>query len=92
MLLASNEIEGLRLELTSTIDLTGITDNMLEDRLQVYVRIDGRDLAGNQILGFSGTPTGTLVAQWAMIFLEPEYHLEPSSITLQIFSLSFSIF
>jgi hypothetical protein len=81
MLLVGNDIEGLRLELTSTIDLTGITDNMLEDRLQVYVRIDGRDLAGNQILGFSGTPTGTIVAQWGMIFLEPEYHLEPSSVT-----------
>ena len=80
MLLVGNDIEGLRLELTSTIDLTGITDNMLEDRLQVYVRIDGRDLAGNQILGFSGTPTGTIVAQWGMIFLEPEYHLEPSSV------------
>jgi hypothetical protein len=80
MLLVGNDIEGLRLELTSTIDLTGITDNMLEDRLQVYVRIDGRDLAGNQILGFSGTPTGTIVAQWGMIFLEPDYHLEPSSV------------
>ena len=80
MLLVGNDIEGLRLELTSIIDLTGITDNMLEDRLQVYVRIDGRDLAGNQILGFSGTPTGTIVAQWGMIFLEPDYHLEPSSV------------
>jgi hypothetical protein len=80
MLLVGNEIEGLRLELTSSINLTGITDNMLEDRLKVYVRIAGRDLAGNQILGFSGAPTGTLVAQWSMILLEPEYQLEPSSV------------
>ena len=81
MILVGNEIEGLRLELTSSFDLTEITDGMLEDRLQVYVRIDGRDLAGNQILGFSGTPAGTPVAQWGMRFLEPEYQLEPSSVT-----------
>jgi hypothetical protein len=81
MLLVGNEIEGLRLELISSIDLTEITDDMLEDRLQVYVRIDGRDLAGNQILGFTGTPAGTPVAQWSMRFLEPEYQLEPSSVT-----------
>lgn len=81
MQLVGTELEGLRLELTSTFNLSEIGDEMLEDRLQVYVRIDGRDLAGNPVLGFSGTAAGTPVAQWAMRFLEPQFQIEPSSVT-----------
>nr|MCS5533583.1 hypothetical protein [Candidatus Poseidoniaceae archaeon] len=81
MELVGSDIEGLRLELTSSFNLTEITGDMLEDRLIVVVKIEGRDLAGNPILGLLGTPSGTPVAQWGMRFLEPVYQLEPSSVT-----------
>ena len=81
MELVGSDIEGLRLELTSSFNLSEISGDMLEDKLIVVIRIEGRDLAGNPILGFLGTPSGTPVAQWGMKFLEPVYQLEPSSVT-----------
>jgi hypothetical protein len=81
MELVGSDIEGLRLELISSFNLSEISGDMLEDRLIVVVRIEGRDLAGNPILGLLGTPSGTPVAQWGMKFLEPMYQLEPSSVT-----------
>jgi len=81
MELVGSDIEGLRLELISSFNLSEISGDMLEDRLIVVIRIEGRDLAGNPILGLLGTPSGTPIAQWGMRFLEPQYQLEPSSVT-----------
>ena len=81
MELVGNDIEGLRLELISSFNLSGITGEMLEDRLKVFVRIEGRDLAGNSILGFMGSPSGTPVANWGMTYLEPEFQMESSSVS-----------
>ncbi|MDG1546557.1 MAG: hypothetical protein P8Q55_04120, partial [Candidatus Poseidoniaceae archaeon] len=81
MELVGNDIEGLRLELISSFNLSEITGEMLEDRLKVFVRVEGRDLAGNSILGFMGSPSGTPVANWGMTYLEPEFQMESSSVS-----------
>ena len=39
---------GLRLEFTGSIDLSGIERQFLQEKLVVKMRIDGRDVAGNQ--------------------------------------------
>ena len=79
--LIGSDISGLRLEVVGSMDLSEITAEMLENRLSVHVLVTGRDLADNEVLGLGGTPAGTPVGVWDMVWLKPEYSLQSSSIT-----------
>ncbi len=47
----------------------------------LFIRIEGRDLADNPILGMGDPTAGTVVGQWDMKWLKPEFALEASSIS-----------
>ena len=81
MSLEGDEIDGLNLEVFAEIDLTDITQSMLERRMILFIKINGRDLADNDILGMGGTPAGSLVGQWDMEWLKPEFALETSAVS-----------
>ena len=81
MTLEGDEIDGLNLEVYAEIDLSDITQSMLERRMILFIEIDGRDLADNDVLGMGGTPAGNLVGQWDLEWLKPEFELETSSVS-----------
>ena len=78
--LVGSEISGLRLEVFGSIDLSVITPEMLENRLELHVIVSGRDLADNEILGFGGSPAGTPVGIWDMEWLKPEFTIAQGSV------------
>ena len=75
-LLQGTEISGLNLIGTGTMDLSVITDDMLIDRFTVYVLIEGRDLAGNLVLGGEGQSAGNAVTSWLMKWRQPKFELD----------------
>ena len=75
-LLQGTEISGLSLIGTGTMDLSVITDDMLVDRFTVYVLVEGRDLAGNLVLGEAGSSAGNAVTSWLMEWRQPKFELE----------------
>ena len=75
-LLEGTEISGLSLIGTGTMDLSVITDDMLVDRFTVYVLVEGRDLAGNLVLGEAGSSAGNAVTSWLMEWRQPKFELE----------------
>ncbi|MCH2644906.1 MAG: hypothetical protein MKZ54_06370, partial [Candidatus Poseidoniaceae archaeon] len=75
-LLQGTEISGLNLIGTGTMDLSVITDDMLIDRFTVYVLIEGRDLAGNLVLGGEGQSAGNAVTSWLMQWRQPKFELD----------------
>ena len=79
--LIGTDISGLRLEVVGSIDLSEVTAEMLENRLSVHILVTGRDLADNEVLGLGGTPAGTPVGVWDMVWLKPEFSLQGSSIS-----------
>ena len=79
--LMGSDISGLRLEVFSSIDLSEITPEMLESRLAVHILVTGRDLADNEVLGLGGTPAGTPVGIWDMVWLKPEFSMQSASIS-----------
>ena len=78
--LVGSEISGLRLEVFGSIDLSVITSEMLENRLELHVIVSGRDLADNEILGFGGSLAGTPVGIWDMEWLKPEFTIAQGSV------------
>ena len=79
--LIGSDISGLRLEVVGSMDLSEITPEMLENRLAVHILVTGRDLADNEVLGLGGTPAGTPVGVWDMVWLKPEFTMQSSSIS-----------
>ncbi|MBT5390739.1 MAG: hypothetical protein HOL22_00120 [Euryarchaeota archaeon] len=79
--LIGTDISGLRLEVVGSMDLSEVTPEMLENRLSVHIVVTGRDLADNEVLGLGGTPAGTPVGVWDMVWLKPEFSLQGSSIS-----------
>ncbi|MGY8727785.1 MAG: hypothetical protein ACKVKS_00990 [Candidatus Poseidoniales archaeon] len=79
--LVGSDISGLRLEVVGSIDLSEITSEMLESRLSVHILVTGRDLADNEVLGLGGTPAGTPVGIWDMVWLKPEFSMQGASIS-----------
>ena len=79
--LIGTDISGLRLEVVGSFDLSEITPEMLENRLSVHIMVTGRDLADNEVLGLGGTPAGTTVGVWDMVWLKPEFSIQSSSIS-----------
>jgi hypothetical protein len=79
--LLGQELSGLRLEVLGTIDLSGITPEMLENRLELHIVVAGRDLADNEVLGLGATPAGTPVGIWDMEWLKPAFELEQGAVT-----------
>ena len=75
-LLQGTEISGLSLVGTGTMDLSVITDDMLIDRFEVYVLVEGRDLAGNLVLGGQGQSAGNAITSWLMEWRQPDFELE----------------
>ncbi len=75
-LLQGTEISGLSLVGTGTMDLSVITDEMLIDRFTVYVLVEGRDLAGNLVLGGEGKSAGNAITSWLMEWRQPKFELE----------------
>ena len=75
-LLQGTEISGLNIVGTGTMDLSVITDEMLIDLLTVNVLIEGRDLAGNQVLGANGDSSGNAVTSWLMEWRRPTFDLD----------------
>ena len=78
--LLGTESSGLRLEVVGSIDLSMITGEMLENRLELHVVVSGRDLADNEILGLGGTPAGTPVGIWDMEWLKPTFEIEQGGV------------
>ena len=78
--LVGTEISGLRLEVFGTIDLSVVTAEMLENRLELHVVVAGRDLADNEVLGIGATPAGTPVGVWEMEWLKPQFEMEQGSV------------
>ena len=81
MTLEGDEIDGLQLEVYAEVDLSDITSSMLERQMILFIKIDGRDLADNDVLGMGATPAGSLVGQWDLEWLKPEFSLETSSVS-----------
>jgi len=81
MSLEGDEIDGLQLEVFAQVDLSDITSSMLERQMILFIKIDGRDLADNDVLGMGATPAGSLVGQWDLEWLKPEFSLEASSVS-----------
>ena len=79
-LLQGTEISGLNLIGTGTMDLSVITDDMLIDLLTVNVLVEGRDLAGNQVLGANGESSGNAVTSWLMEWRRPTFDLDSPAI------------
>ena len=79
--LVGTDISGLRLEVVGSFDLSEITPEMLENRLSVHILVTGRDLADNEVLGLGGTPSGSTVGVWDMVWLKPEFSIQSSSIS-----------
>lgn len=79
--LIGSDISGLRLEVVGSMDLSEITPEMLENRLAVHILVTGRDLADNEVLGLGGSPAGTSVGVWDMVWLKPEFSMQSSSIS-----------
>lgn len=79
--LEGTEIDGLQLEVFAEMNLSEITNEMLVDRMQVKIAIDGRDLAGNDVTGLNGATADLYIATWNMEWLQPEFSLAPSSLT-----------
>ena len=81
MQLDGNDLAGTQLEIYGEVDLSDITDSMIERKLILFVRIGGRDLADNAILGLNGAPSGGVVAQWNLEWLRPEFSLDTAAIS-----------
>jgi hypothetical protein len=79
-LLQGTEISGLNLVGTGTMDLSVITDEMLIDLLTVNVLVEGRDLAGNQVLGANGESSGNAVTSWLMEWRRPTFDLDSPAV------------
>ena len=48
---------------------------MIENRLILFVKVNGRDLADNAVLGMNGAPGGSEIAQWeARVVTSRIYH------------------
>lgn len=81
MSLVGDEIDGNYLEVYANMDLTEITNEMMLDRMIVSIRIDGRDLAGNDVLSIGGEPAGLMISTWNMEWLQPKFELSPSAVS-----------
>jgi len=81
MSLVGDEIDGNYLEVYASMDLTEITNEMMLDRMIVSIRIDGRDLAGNDVLSIGGEPAGLMISTWNMEWLQPKFELSPSAVS-----------
>ena len=81
MMLEGDDVAGPQLEVYANVDLSGITDSMIENRLMLFVKINGRDLADNAITGMNGAPSGSEIAQWELEWLRPEFAIGPLDVS-----------
>lgn len=79
-LLQGTEISGLSLVGTGIMDLSVITDDMLIDRFTVSVLVEGRDLAGNMVLGGEGQSAGNEITSWLMEWRQPKFELDTPAV------------
>ena len=81
MMLEGEDISGPQIEVYASVDLSDITDTMIQKKLILFVKINGRDLADNPILGMNGAPTGSEIAQWDLEWLRPEFAIGPLDVS-----------
>jgi len=81
MTVEGTDISGTRLEIYAEIDLSGITDTMIQNRLILFIKVNGRDLADNSVQGMNGAPSGTEIAQWDLEWLRPEFSIGPLDVS-----------
>ena len=81
MILEGVDISGPQLEVYANVDLSDITDAMIENRLILFVKINGRDLADNAVTGMNGALAGSEIAQWDLEWLRPEFTIGPQDVT-----------
>ncbi len=81
MMLEGDDVSGTQLEVYANVDLSEITDAMIQNRLILFVKINGRDLADNAILGMNGAPAGSEIAQWDLKWLRPEFAIGPLDVS-----------
>ena len=79
--LEGEDLDGLRLELYTDMNLSEITNAMLIDRMEVKISVAGRDLAGNAVTGLGGNLNNPYLATWNMEWLQPEFTAAPSALT-----------
>ncbi len=81
MSLIGTENTGLRLEFTAAIDLRGIERQFLQENLVVKMRVDGRDIAGNQFER-DGNSVAFPSGIWNLEHHTTDFSLEQSGIEL----------
>ena len=81
MMLEGSDAAGTQLEVYANVDLSEITDTMIQNRLILFVKLNGRDLADNAILGMNGAPSGSEIAQWDLEWLRPEFAIGPLDVS-----------
>ena len=80
VVLESEFPDGLLLELSSSFNLSEISREMLIDRLVVHLYLEGRDLAGNNVIGIGGKAAGQPIQSWNMEWLQPEFEINSAGI------------
>ena len=77
------EDAGLRLAYLGQIDLSGISPSILETQMVLKVRLEGRDLAGNEFVSDSTTNSHSMpAARWDLIHFTPEFHMDAGAVEL----------
>ena len=80
VLLESEQQDGLMLELSSNFNLSEISREMLIDRLVVHLYLEGRDLAGNNVIGIAGQAPNQPIQTWNMEWLQPKFEINSAGI------------
>lgn len=79
--LVGNESSGLRLEFIGSIDLSDIDTAFLQEQTVLKIRIDGRDLAGNQFVR-EGNSDAFPAGIWNLEHYVSDFSLEQSGVEL----------
>jgi hypothetical protein len=84
--LDGNESSGLRLEFIGSIDLSGISPEILHEQVVLKMRFEGRDIAGNQFEK-DGNSEASPAGEWNLIHYTPDFSLDRNGIELSKYSL-----
>ena len=84
--LDGNESSGLRLEFIGSIDLSGVSPEILHEQVVLKMRFEGRDIAGNQFEK-DGNSEASPAGEWNLIHYTPDFSLDRNGIELSKYSL-----
>ncbi len=79
--LDGNVSSGLRLEFLGSIDLSGVSSDILSEQVVLKMRFEGRDIAGNQFEK-AGNSEAYPAGEWDLVHHKPEFTLDRNGIEL----------